>query len=970
MKYSWIQISDLHLFDNTETLILSNAFNKIAQKHDINFVVITGDLHQFGESYEKTYVFLETILKTFNLNKSDFFIIPGNHDSEKCNNKKQITYYIDKHIDEDPDCYVESFVPGQLIECFRNYNSFIQKFYSPNSPYSNPEQVTVRVWNNQISIIHLNTAINCNGDNTLSCIIDINKLANLDIPDNIPSIIIAHHPFSSIHISHQNALRRYITEWNVSAYLCGDLHKELLDKIYTHSSTISAIPCFVCGKATPQVHDNYSDIGCIVYEKIDETVHVTPYIWKSKEKRFDDSSIMSSDQGKPQFSLLYYKNYKIETVPISKPINKDQLPIWLPDAEFADGSQVRFETYTKTNKVNNFLKDDSFVWGLSAVRGVGKTFMLQIMRSKLGKDKLKLPVGIEPNKFNNWGTEKIDIHKSSDFTGMKDFNNVVSLWEYSFAVYSVNQLLHMQNDLTEESTELIKQIKNAIYEYSNNNSIDRLTSALCFSDEVDGLNYIVTEVVEYPNWHRFVDHDYGILIKLRKRIKTLLKSINKSAVLIMVDKLDQAVPQTNAEIPNCDTCDKKDYVNTCHNKNKGDNYCDDAKCKNLCCYGCEIYQTVYSSHGLRIYGEGNRRLWHINVWQYLQQGLVEAVYNISTQFQGLIRVYYTIRQEAFAREDNLLGDQGRKIRHTVVELWYSKEEQERIFNACIRDEAPQFLYDKNILNENENAYEMAFVGTDVLCHPFVKDLTETVFNSIYRHSFDRARDIQEYGRYLSTKIDELRKTNSSVERGEKVKKYIEDHAAKLAFHIEEGGTLSDLCYYSEKKILLPNFWANTSNFKSLLECFDKNLLFPNEAKKLCRSFNSKMFSVERITCNQKNCKNCHVHPISMLYKLGMLGRIRINPNNDDDVEQDFIHSKMVTYITGNDIDLIQDNTIYVLHPALTKSIDHEIHRIKHFKGFIIGKGLLVKKQYLVKLQLEYKNDKRSFNKNYFDDNVY
>ena len=965
MDYSWIQISDLHLFDNTETKIIKSSFRKIAQNHLIKFIVVTGDLHQYGESYEKTKGFLEAVRTSFSLRKKDVFIVPGNHDCGDCNNKKQLTYYIEDQIENDPDCYAESFVPGKIIDCFNEYDTFIHDYYDDGSPYVNPEQICVRTWNNQLNIIHLNTAINCNGDNLLGCIVDIKKLGDLKIRENIPSIVIAHHPFSAIHESHQNYLKRYFTDWNVSAYLCGDVHKEFLDKIETHSYTMSAIPCFVCGKTAPQTHDKYSDIGCIVYDKIDYNVYVTPFVWNLKLKRFDESSVMSSDQGKPVFQLFNEHIKEAEHIRAIDAINSEHLPIWLPDAEFADGSQARFENYTQTNRVNSFLKDDSYVWGLSAVRGVGKTFILQIMRSKLGSDKLKLPIGIEPDKFNNWGTEKIDIRKSSEFRGMKEFENVVSLWEYSFVVYSVNQLINLQNDLSDEALEYIKQIRNATESYYKNGEIDTITIRLCNSDEVDSLNYIITEILNYTTWPNFVDRDYSILLRLKKRIQALLKCMNKSGVLILVDKLDQAVPQTNTEIPNCDNCEKKNYVNSCNNEKKGEDFCLTANCQNRCCFGCEIYQSVYSSHGLRIYGEGNKRLWHINVWQYIQQGLVKAVYNISLQYNGLIRVYYTIRQEAFAREDNLLGDQGRKMRNTVVELWYSKEEQQKIFNACIRDENPEFLYDKSILAVNENEYEKAFVGTDRLCHPFVQNLNESVFNSIYRHSFDRARDIQEYGKYLSTRISDLRDCKNEAERGEKVKKYIEDHAAKLAFFIEQGGTLSDFCYYSEKKILLPNFWANTDNFQALLECFEKNLLFPNEAKKLCKSFNNKMFNNNKRSCSSNNCSKCSVHPFSMLYKLGMLGRIRITRNNDDDVEQDFIHSKLVTYITGNDIDLIQDNTIYVLHPALTKSIDHGIHQIKHFTGFIIGKGLKVKKSLLLELQQEYKKNMKEFNKKYF-----
>lgn len=76
---------------------------------------------------------------------------------------------------------------------------------------------------------------------------------------------------------------------------------------------------------------------------------------------------------------------------------------------------------------------------------------------------------------------------------------------------------------------------------------------------------------------------------------------------------------------------------------------------------------------------------------------------------------------------------------------------------------------------------MAFVGVDRLCHPYAQHLTESVFDSIYRHSFDRARDIQEYGQMLTDNMEEIRKCDTILERGEKVKELIEEKAAKMAF---------------------------------------------------------------------------------------------------------------------------------------------------------------------------------------------
>ncbi len=985
MDYSWIQISDLHLFDNVETKAVTAAFKKISEKVNISFILVTGDLHRYKDNYSKTIEFLEATRTAFSLNKEDIYIVPGNHDCGDCRKKDRLTYYIQNHIEEDPDCYVEDFSEGGLVDCFSEYNKFIFNYYNPDAPYEKPEQICVRTWKNNINIIHLNTAIICTGDNTLDQIIDIKKLYEIEnnVDPKIPSIIIAHHPFSSLHKSHQDYLKRIITEWKVSAYLCGDLHRQYSSKIDTHENSNTTIPCIVCGKTAPETKDSYSDIGCIVYRKTGDNVTVSPYLWDFDKKAFKSSSRMDNDDGPLNFKLFtrdrvassINNDVTIEKSKNTPDCDYPSMPcIWLPDAEFADGSQARFSTYTNTRLVQEYLRNDTFISGLSAVRGVGKTFILQIMRSKVKKDKLLLPIGIHANGQNNWGTEKIDLRKVDDFTGLRHFGNVVSLWEYCILVYVINQVVNckpsgdirseiIHNDITSINMELKSLL--------NEKEISNISYQHCTSKKFSDLNNIMLAVINSRGWPQYIDHNFSVLLRLEYKLNEFLDDLQKKAFFILIDKLDQSIAQTSTEMPKCEGCELSNNVSNCDRPERRDvSFCETAECSKDCCYGCEKYLAVFSGKvsGLRIHDEGNKRLGHINVWQYIQQGLVMASYHLFNYSKGIIRVCYTVRQEAFAREDGLFGDEAKKIRKTVVELWYTREEQKKIFYECIKNESnPQYLFDSKLLEKNPTSFELAFVGTDKLCHPYVDGLSESVFDSIYRHSFDRARDIQEYGKFLSGKIYSLRSCLNEKERGEKVKKYIEDYAATLAFAMSDGSTLSDSCYYYEKRKLLPNFWAKTDNFRYLLGYFDKNLLFPREARRICKLYNKKMFGLKAFRCNNQchKCSDSRVHPFSMLYKMGLLGRIPISTNNEDDIEQDFIHSKLVTYINGDNIMPIQEMTLYVLHPALTKSIDASIHHIGHFKGFIIGKGLRIKKKLLIQIYEEYKSDRKKYENDYF-----
>ncbi len=447
-------------------------------------------------------------------------------------------------------------------------------------------------------------------------------------------------------------------------------------------------------------------------------------------------------------------------------------------------------------------------------------------------------------------------------------------------------------------------------------------------------------------------------------MEELLDILGKDSIVVMVDKVDQSVRQASAEEPvECELCKKSDKVKLCNNPNKSKEYCsdDDTVCRNTCCYGCETFESPYSNIGLRVHGKEDKKKEHINIWQYLQVGLLEAVALIKTEFNELIEVYFTIRQEAFACENGLLGEKTKKITNLTKELWYSKEQQKKIFYECICHQRDEFLFDPRLLNKGDSI-EMAFVGVDRLCHPYAQHLTESVFDSIYRHSFDRARDIQEYGQMLTENMEEIRKCDTILERGEKVKELIEEKAAKMAFVDGVEDASKNSSYYAEKMHLLPNYWADSDNFKRFIMMFDKNLLMGAEAKSICKKFNG----ISRCIGDCEKCKAEH-HPFSMLYKLGLLGQIKLH-NWKSESEQVFAHSREVTYITGDKLIYVNSNTIYMLHPALTKSIEHLNKNVRHFSGFIIGKGQMVSKIKISELQNDFKTMRRSeYNKKYFYD---
>ena len=77
----WLQLSDLHIKDAAIWEQMKKSYTKIISEESINFVVVTGDLHNYGEDYTETKSFFDQIIKDAKIEKTSLFVVPGNHDS-------------------------------------------------------------------------------------------------------------------------------------------------------------------------------------------------------------------------------------------------------------------------------------------------------------------------------------------------------------------------------------------------------------------------------------------------------------------------------------------------------------------------------------------------------------------------------------------------------------------------------------------------------------------------------------------------------------------------------------------------------------------------------------------------------------------------------------------------------------------------------------------------------------------------
>ncbi len=285
----WLQLSDLHIYCTAEWNEMLQAYKEVAKKFKPDFILITGDLCQSFENknYEITLAFLNEIAQAFNLRKSDFFFVPGNHDVSNVGLRKILVSAIRKDIEEDPDCYYEHL--NDLKNAFSAYAKFIEDFYGdeevvPLARKNDPAASYHSLWNNEINIVSLNTALISDGSSNRDEILDVKNLKNIseEIVKSKPTLVIAHHSHKAIRREHRHHLRSFFLRNNVSAYLCGDEHKTDVALVEVRAIQNQTI-CVVCGKSAPQTQDTYSDVGFIGYTWKGASATVQVYQWTGRD---------------------------------------------------------------------------------------------------------------------------------------------------------------------------------------------------------------------------------------------------------------------------------------------------------------------------------------------------------------------------------------------------------------------------------------------------------------------------------------------------------------------------------------------------------------------------------------------------------------------------------------------------------------------------------------------------------------
>ena len=213
----------------------------------------------------------------------DLFIVPGNHD---CVSEMEF---------DDKDLILSACkgnplrVSGEwkthLYERFKDYEAFVKELI-PNYPGEHPAKIHSRIWNKQIQLMHVNTALIADGITKDEQILDIDELVEMDFRSDMPIIILAHNNFEDLHKDIQDRLKRLIDTHEISAYLCGDEHKSGVCKIEYDEKNFKNIPIVVCHKSAPESDDKFSECGFVIGEWEEDRAQMTGWNW-SAEKGFE-----------------------------------------------------------------------------------------------------------------------------------------------------------------------------------------------------------------------------------------------------------------------------------------------------------------------------------------------------------------------------------------------------------------------------------------------------------------------------------------------------------------------------------------------------------------------------------------------------------------------------------------------------------------------------------------------------------
>ncbi len=270
MKYRWVHLSDIHFAyknyqSNRLRRKLFEKIREIVRQDKVNFLFITGDITDRNSEYDAELLkFINELLEIIGQDEKHIFLVPGNHDVERSDERidklMQIKDAGDKGIESVYE--LDNGTIDMLLSAQQKYFDLYKSV--KKEEYPTKEIHFIREVDGA-KIIHVNTSWLCGmdgeerrlflgSDKLYNCLKDA-RLMKEDL-----NIAIGHHSFECFHKMEQEQLKGLFREYNIDFYLSGHVHEALIN----YNGHIDTHFC-VCRQMRS---DNY-DVGGLAIGNID-----------------------------------------------------------------------------------------------------------------------------------------------------------------------------------------------------------------------------------------------------------------------------------------------------------------------------------------------------------------------------------------------------------------------------------------------------------------------------------------------------------------------------------------------------------------------------------------------------------------------------------------------------------------------------------------------------------------------------
>lgn len=278
----WLHMSDIHFRGNEqyETKRMRDSLiqelQKVSTEKNIDFIFITGDLAYQGLGYDKALEeFIQNILNSTGVASDNLFIIPGNHDLKRSQQRKFSLEGLRKDGVKLENDTIETLDKG-----FALYKKFYKKVKNEDWNY-----IYKVINKGDINIILLNTAFTAGTDSDEENLIIhedefYKTIRALKDQENCINIVLGHHPIDCFMTRDQRIIRNIFDDYNIDVYLCGHIHKGGYDY---DLNTGRLIPTYKCGSC---MVDGYARVTFVIGDLDLDTKKgtLTYYRWLLEEE--------------------------------------------------------------------------------------------------------------------------------------------------------------------------------------------------------------------------------------------------------------------------------------------------------------------------------------------------------------------------------------------------------------------------------------------------------------------------------------------------------------------------------------------------------------------------------------------------------------------------------------------------------------------------------------------------------------